>query len=178
MAADSYRDSIHIQAEPAVVFDYFTKPEALITWMGERAILDPRPSGRFTLSRGSTSSILGSSSRIAPSRGATSRSSRPSAWSSPEAVPARTISHHTPVRSRSRSPQRPGARASPSSTAGYHRASSAGMNSAGATICRAWRSLQAEDDRSRILIRRSSSFPNVEVIAEAISVSDRRAAAA
>lgn len=31
------------------MFDYFTKPEALVRWMGERAILDPRPGGEFTL---------------------------------------------------------------------------------------------------------------------------------
>jgi len=35
-----------------VVFDYFTKPEALVRWMGDRAFLDPRPGGEFTLSFG------------------------------------------------------------------------------------------------------------------------------
>lgn len=49
MPAEPYRDSILIEAEPAVVFDYFTKPEALVRWMRDRAILDPRPGGRFTL---------------------------------------------------------------------------------------------------------------------------------
>jgi uncharacterized protein YndB with AHSA1/START domain len=47
MAADPYRDSIYINAEPSVVFDYFTKAEALARWMGDRAILDPRPGGQF-----------------------------------------------------------------------------------------------------------------------------------
>src|SRR5262249_39506214 len=47
-----YRDSIYIAAEPQVVFDYFTKPEALVRWMGDRAFLDPRPGGEFTLSFG------------------------------------------------------------------------------------------------------------------------------
>ena len=32
-----------------MVFDYFTKPEALTRWMGKRAILDPRAGGEFTL---------------------------------------------------------------------------------------------------------------------------------
>jgi uncharacterized protein YndB with AHSA1/START domain len=49
VAADPYRDSIHIEAEPDVVFDYFTKPEALVRWMGDRAVLDPKPGGEFTL---------------------------------------------------------------------------------------------------------------------------------
>jgi len=49
VAADPYRDSIHIDAEPEIVFDYFTKPEALVQWMGDRVVLDPRPGGEFTL---------------------------------------------------------------------------------------------------------------------------------
>ncbi len=52
MVAEPYRDSIHIEAEPEVVFDYFTKPEALIRWMGDRAVLDPRPGGEFTIYMG------------------------------------------------------------------------------------------------------------------------------
>jgi uncharacterized protein YndB with AHSA1/START domain len=32
-----------------VVFDYFIRPEALVRWMGDRAFLDPRPGGEFTL---------------------------------------------------------------------------------------------------------------------------------
>jgi uncharacterized protein YndB with AHSA1/START domain len=47
--AEPYRDSIHIDAEPEVVFDYFTKPESLVQWMSDRAVLDPRPGGEFTL---------------------------------------------------------------------------------------------------------------------------------
>ena len=49
MAADVYRGSIHIDAEPEFVYGYFTNPEALVRWMGDRAILDPRPGGQFTL---------------------------------------------------------------------------------------------------------------------------------
>jgi uncharacterized protein YndB with AHSA1/START domain len=48
-AAEPYRDSIFIDAEPAFVFEYFTRPEALVRWMGDRAVLDPRPGGEFTL---------------------------------------------------------------------------------------------------------------------------------
>jgi uncharacterized protein YndB with AHSA1/START domain len=46
---DAYRESIHIAADPSIVYDYFTRPEALVRWMGDRAILDPRPGGRFTV---------------------------------------------------------------------------------------------------------------------------------
>ncbi len=49
MTAEPYRDSIHIDAAPDVVFDYFTRPEALVRWMGDRAELDPKPGGEFTL---------------------------------------------------------------------------------------------------------------------------------
>jgi len=49
VAAEVYRDSVHIDAEPDFVYEYFIKPEALVRWMGDRAILDPRPGGRFTL---------------------------------------------------------------------------------------------------------------------------------
>lgn len=49
MAVEVFRDSIHIDAEPDFVYEYFIKPEALVRWMGDRAILDPRPGGQFTL---------------------------------------------------------------------------------------------------------------------------------
>lgn len=49
MATEPYRDSIHINADPALVFDYFVNPDALARWMGDSAILDPRPGGRFTV---------------------------------------------------------------------------------------------------------------------------------
>jgi uncharacterized protein YndB with AHSA1/START domain len=49
MPAEPYRDSIHIAADPEVVFDYFTRAEALTRWMGDTADVDPRPGGRFTL---------------------------------------------------------------------------------------------------------------------------------
>jgi uncharacterized protein YndB with AHSA1/START domain len=47
--AEPYRDSIHIDAAPELVFEYFTRPDALVRWMGDRAVLDPRPGGEFTL---------------------------------------------------------------------------------------------------------------------------------
>jgi uncharacterized protein YndB with AHSA1/START domain len=47
--AEPYTISVHIDADPERVFDYFTKPEALLRWMGNYAELDPVPGGRFTL---------------------------------------------------------------------------------------------------------------------------------
>lgn len=49
MAGEPYRESIFIEAEPDEVFDHFTQPESLVQWMGDRAVLDPRPGGEFTL---------------------------------------------------------------------------------------------------------------------------------
>lgn len=49
MAREPYSASIAIAAEPDEVFDYFTRPEAIVRWMGDFAVLDPRPGGEFTL---------------------------------------------------------------------------------------------------------------------------------
>lgn len=40
---------VHIDADPATVYDYFTRPEAIVRWMGEYAHLEPRPGGTFNL---------------------------------------------------------------------------------------------------------------------------------
>jgi uncharacterized protein YndB with AHSA1/START domain len=44
-----YTTSVYIRADPARVFDYFTSPRAILRWMGDYAVLDPRPGGEFTL---------------------------------------------------------------------------------------------------------------------------------
>ena len=49
MTADPYRDSIHIAADPEIVFEYFTNAQALARWIGDRAVVDPRPGGEFTV---------------------------------------------------------------------------------------------------------------------------------
>jgi uncharacterized protein YndB with AHSA1/START domain len=49
MTAAAYTTSVHIDAVPERVFDYFTKPEAIVRWMGDYAALDPTPGGEFTL---------------------------------------------------------------------------------------------------------------------------------
>lgn len=39
----------HIKAPPEVVFPYFTDPALIVTWIGERAELDPQTGGVFAL---------------------------------------------------------------------------------------------------------------------------------
>ena len=41
-----------IKAAPEVVFRYFTDPVLIVTWIGDRAELDPRPGGVFSLDMG------------------------------------------------------------------------------------------------------------------------------
>jgi uncharacterized protein YndB with AHSA1/START domain len=48
-AAEPVMASIRIAAPPEKVFAYFTRPEAIVRWMGEYAVLDARPGGEFTV---------------------------------------------------------------------------------------------------------------------------------
>ncbi len=41
--------SVEVEASPDRVFGYFTRPDALVTWIGDHAVLDARPGGEFTL---------------------------------------------------------------------------------------------------------------------------------
>ena len=47
--AEPFRTGIHIDAPPERVFAYFTDPDAMVAWMGERARLEPRPGGVFAV---------------------------------------------------------------------------------------------------------------------------------
>src|SRR5215212_9339459 len=49
MSPEPLAASIHIEASPDVVFEYFTEPDAMVRWMGEFARLDARPGGEFTV---------------------------------------------------------------------------------------------------------------------------------
>ena len=40
---------VRIEAEPEVVFPFFTEPEKMVRWMGIGATLDPRPGGVFSV---------------------------------------------------------------------------------------------------------------------------------
>jgi uncharacterized protein YndB with AHSA1/START domain len=42
----------HIKAPPEVVFPYLTDPALIVKWIGDRAELDPQPSGVFALDMG------------------------------------------------------------------------------------------------------------------------------
>jgi uncharacterized protein YndB with AHSA1/START domain len=48
------RTSVRITASPEVVFPYFTDPQLMVTWIGERVDLDARPGGRFAVNFGAT----------------------------------------------------------------------------------------------------------------------------
>ncbi len=49
MGDRTYSDSILIRAAPEVVFAYFIDPGLLARWIGDEAIVDAKPGGRFTL---------------------------------------------------------------------------------------------------------------------------------
>jgi uncharacterized protein YndB with AHSA1/START domain len=49
LASEPFRSSIFIEAAPEEVFPYFTEAEAIVAWMGDRAIVEPSPGGRFVL---------------------------------------------------------------------------------------------------------------------------------
>ena len=56
MTAEIHREVMiaaeHIKASPDVVFPHFTDPALILTWIGDRARLDPRPGGIFALDMG------------------------------------------------------------------------------------------------------------------------------
>ncbi len=49
--------SVRIAAPPEVVFPYFTDPQLIVTWIGERAELDACPGGTFAVDFGSTTAL-------------------------------------------------------------------------------------------------------------------------
>jgi uncharacterized protein YndB with AHSA1/START domain len=46
---EPYRTSVDIAAPPEVVYPYFTDPGAILTWMGDYALLNAVPGGAFHL---------------------------------------------------------------------------------------------------------------------------------
>jgi uncharacterized protein YndB with AHSA1/START domain len=44
-----YRTSVDIAAPPEAVYPYLTRAEAIVTWMGDYAVLDAQPGGAFHL---------------------------------------------------------------------------------------------------------------------------------
>lgn len=49
MSSAEYSTSLHIDAEPAIVFPYLTDPTLMIRWMGDWADLDATVGGRFVV---------------------------------------------------------------------------------------------------------------------------------
>src|SRR5690242_20573354 len=49
MPTDAITASVHINAPPERVYEYFTRPEAILSWMGEYALLEAEPGGQFVL---------------------------------------------------------------------------------------------------------------------------------
>jgi len=49
MTAEPVTATIHIDAPPERVYEFFTRPQAIVTWMGEYAVLEAEPGGRFTV---------------------------------------------------------------------------------------------------------------------------------
>jgi uncharacterized protein YndB with AHSA1/START domain len=47
MAIEPLTASMHIEASPEQVFEYFVSPEAIVRWMGDYALLEPSPGGAF-----------------------------------------------------------------------------------------------------------------------------------
>jgi uncharacterized protein YndB with AHSA1/START domain len=49
MATEPLTATVHVEAEPARVFEYFTQAEKMVRWMGDYALLDARPGGEFAV---------------------------------------------------------------------------------------------------------------------------------
>ncbi len=49
MTAEPVKASVLVAAAPERVYEYFTRPAALLRWMGEYAELEPQPNGQFTV---------------------------------------------------------------------------------------------------------------------------------
>jgi uncharacterized protein YndB with AHSA1/START domain len=47
MATEPVSASVFVEAPPERVYEYFTQPHAMMRWIGEYALLEPRPDGRF-----------------------------------------------------------------------------------------------------------------------------------
>ena len=52
MQANVIRATEHVRATPYVVFSYLTDPALIVTWLGEKADLDPQPGGLFAIGFG------------------------------------------------------------------------------------------------------------------------------
>ena len=58
--------SIHVDASPATVFQYFVDPERLCRWQGASAELDPRPGGVYRVNVAGDNVALGTYVDVVP----------------------------------------------------------------------------------------------------------------
>lgn len=49
MEGEPVAASVFVAAPPDRVYEYFTKPAAIVRWMGDNAVLEPEPNGRFAI---------------------------------------------------------------------------------------------------------------------------------
>jgi uncharacterized protein YndB with AHSA1/START domain len=49
---EPFRASVRVEAAPERVYEYFTRAEAMVRWMGEYALLDAREGGEFAVDVG------------------------------------------------------------------------------------------------------------------------------
>jgi uncharacterized protein YndB with AHSA1/START domain len=67
VTVESLTSSVIVAAEPEVVWEHFTRADAMVTWMGHHALLDPRPGGEFAIDI-NESQIRGRYQEVAPPR--------------------------------------------------------------------------------------------------------------
>lgn len=60
--------SLHVAADPEVVFPYFTDPERYVLWMGRTALLDAVPGGEYRVQMGDGVAALGTFIEVDPPR--------------------------------------------------------------------------------------------------------------
>jgi hypothetical protein len=123
VTVESLTSSVIVAAEPEVVWEHFTRADAMVTWMGHHALLDPRPGGEFAIDI-NESQIRGRYQEVAPPR-------RPS---SVGASRARTSYRRGQARSRYCSPRSTRERAWTSLTADYRKSNGTSTITVGATF--------------------------------------------
>jgi uncharacterized protein YndB with AHSA1/START domain len=57
---------VRVEAEPEVVFPFFTDPEKMVRWLASSAVLDPRPGGAFSIDTGVDFMIAGEYVAVEP----------------------------------------------------------------------------------------------------------------